>query len=296
MSHTEDHELSAAGRETRPARRDPPWTFEEQTLAFQLCREKYPQSAKEPRVLEVSSQLRALEIHPVNVRTTAFRSPDSVSRKLGDIATHAPDYAGKPTTGSKLDRDIWLHLGHLKDAELSELVEQILSGARVRAKRVTSTAGGARAQDFDEVAVRGGFRLGTTRQRRGQQKFRDKLVALGGPYCLILGDSGPLPLQVLEACHLYSYAKTGEHLPGGGALMRRDLHTLFDRDLIVIHPATWDVYLAPELRAVPAYSDLHLRPAATRWRDHVEPQLLQDRLYEARIDLDADRWPANSTS
>lgn len=73
--------------------------------------------------------------------------------------------------------------------------------------------------------------------------------------------------------------------------MRRDLHTLFDRDLIVVSPNTWATHLAPQLRAVPAYRDLHLQPAAVRWRNHVEPQLLQDRLHEARVDLRADIWP-----
>lgn len=70
--------------------------------------------------------------------------------------------------------------------------------------------------------------------------------------------------------------------------MRRDLHTLFKRDLIVVSTNTWAIHLAPQLRVLPACRDLRPQPADVRWRNHVEPQLLEDRLDEARVDLKAD--------
>jgi len=284
-----DRESAQTHRRNEPAR-DPKWTLEEQILAFRLFREKYPQGAHEARVIEVSEQLQALTIHPQGVRTKKFRNPNGVSRKLGVIATHAPDYEGKRTTSSRLDRDAWDVLGPLSDEELLDLVDQVLAGKRVFLTPSNASSRGA-GSARRELVIRGGFTFGTSRQRRGQRQFRDQLLVLGGPHCLVTGDDGPLPRQALDACHLYSYAKTGEHLPRGGALMRRDLHTLFDLSLLAIEPRSWTVYLAPSLRDVHAYKHLHERRAATVWRDHLDEDLLLKRLEDADIDLSTDTWP-----
>jgi hypothetical protein len=285
----DNRETELTHKREKPSK-DPKWTLEEQILAFQLFREKYPQSANEPRVIEVSEQLQALTIHPHEARTKKFRNPNGVSRKLGDIATHAPDYNGKQTTGSKLDRDAWDVLGPLSDEVLLNLVDQVLAGKRVSLDPRTKPSRGSRATRKDLV-IRGGFSFGTTRQRRGQRQFRDHLLALGGPHCLITGDDGPLPRQALDACHLYSYAETGEHLPRGGALMRRDLHTLFDLNLLAIDPDSWTVHLAPKLRTVNVYQHLHQRQAAKVWKGHLDAALLHRRLSEANINLVTDVWP-----
>ena len=47
---------------------------------------------------------------------------------------------------------------------------------------------------------------------------------------------GPAPAEVLEACHLYSYAEIGRHDIEGGLLLRRDLHRLFDQGLLAVTP------------------------------------------------------------
>ena len=273
----------------RPAR-DPKWAIEEQILAFQLYREKYPQSVDEPRVIEVSQQLQELTIHPRELRTPKFRNPNGVSRKLGDIATHAPDYEGKQITGSRLDRETWNVLGDMSDDELANLVNQVLAGTRVSLGLNTKLPRDSRGVKPDLV-IRGGFTFGTTRQRRGQREFRNQLLALAGPHCLVTGNDGLLPAQALDACHLYSYAKTGEHLPRGGALMRRDLHTLFDLNLLAIEPDSWTVHLAPSLRTVHAYQHLHGRQAATVWKEHLSTDLLLQRLIDANIDPVRDVWP-----
>lgn len=152
--------------------RDPKWTLEEQILAFHLYREKYPQAANEPRVIEVSQQLQELTIHSPDVRTPKFRNPNGVSRKLGDIATHAPTYEGKPTSGSKLDRETWDVLGGLSPDELSALVDEVLAGKRVTLGLDPKPSRG-RGSTKPDLMIRGGFTVGTSRQRRGQQKFRN---------------------------------------------------------------------------------------------------------------------------
>lgn len=70
----------------------------------------------------------------------------------------------------------------------------------------------------------GGHRRVIVRVRVGQAAFRTRLLKLYGPVCAM---TGPGPLSALEAAHLYSYAREGEHYERGGLLLRRDLHRLF---------------------------------------------------------------------
>ena len=72
-------------------------------------------------------------------------------------------------------------------------------------------------------AIAGGHQQAIVRVRLGQREFRSKLLAEHGSVCAF---SGPVPTDVLEAAHLYSYATVGEHHDEGGLLLRRDLHRL----------------------------------------------------------------------
>ena len=74
-----------------------------------------------------------------------------------------------------------------------------------------------------------GFTERMVRARRGQTQFRAHLLKRFGEICAF---SGPCYRVALEAAHLYSYAETGRHQEGGGLLMRRDLHRLFDEGLV----------------------------------------------------------------
>lgn len=60
----------------------------------------------DPRVVELSGLLQSPAIHPVHERGPNFRNPAGVARKTADIATRHPDYAGKPTNGNRLDREV----------------------------------------------------------------------------------------------------------------------------------------------------------------------------------------------
>ncbi|AYF75131.1 HNH endonuclease [Nocardia yunnanensis] len=103
--------------------------------------------------------------------------------------------------------------------------------------------------------IRGGHLLRPVRVRLGQAGFRAELLRRFGDNCAF---SGPLPRPALEACHLYSYAEVGHHDPHGGILLRRDLHSLFDRGLIAVDSGIIDV--AEQIRTYPLYKQLHRRP------------------------------------
>lgn len=81
----------------------------------------------------------------------------------------------------------------------------------------------------ESLQLPGGFVTGTVRRRLGQTQFRAHLVSKYKNRCAI---TGPCYLAALDAAHLYSYAEEGQHIRGGGLLMRKDLHALFDRGLL----------------------------------------------------------------
>jgi len=78
------------------------------------------------------------------------------------------------------------------------------------------------------------------RERRGQQKFRDALRERYGDRCLVTGCE---VLAVLEAAHISPYRGEGDNHPENGLLLRTDIHTLFDLDLIGIEPDELQVEL-----------------------------------------------------
>ena len=101
--------------------------------------------------------------------------------------------------------------------------------------------------------ILGGHVEATVRRRRGQREFRFKLME---KFCEICAFSGEQPPQVLEAAHINSFAQTGEHHLNGGLLLRRDIHSLFDANLISVNPDSWKIQIAPRLQSFETYKPL----------------------------------------
>ncbi|GGU54980.1 HNH endonuclease [Lentzea flava] len=102
-----------------------------------------------------------------------------------------------------------------------------------------------------------GHREAYVRVRRGQGPFRSALLAKYGDECAF---TGRMPVDALEAAHLYSYAATGEHHNDGGLLMRRDVHRLFDLGFLAVHPDTFHIDVHPALAPYEEYTSLHDKP------------------------------------
>lgn len=83
-------------------------------------------------------------------------------------------------------------------------------------------------------------------QRRGQAKFRNRLIARYGVACQISGCAFPARV---EAAHIRPYAETNDNGAHNGLLLRSDLHTLFDLDLLAIDPADLTVRIHSDLLA-----------------------------------------------
>lgn len=73
-----------------------------------------------------------------------------------------------------------------------------------------------------------------TLPRVGQGTFKVRVTEAYNRRCAITGEK---TLPVLEAAHIKPYSQSGPHLIENGLLLRRDVHTLFDRGYITINTA-----------------------------------------------------------
>jgi HNH endonuclease len=88
------------------------------------------------------------------------------------------------------------------------------------------------------------------RQRRGQATFRKKIRDRYGSHCLVTGCK---ILDILEAAHVMPYRGDSDHHPENGLLLRADIHTLFDLNLLGIEPESLEIRLHPSIAT--EYSD-----------------------------------------
>jgi len=85
----------------------------------------------------------------------------------------------------------------------------------------------------------------TIAQRRGQQAFRDALLAAYGGRCAI---SGCTVVDVLEAAHIVPYRGSATNVVSNGLLLRADIHILFDCSLIAIDPDKMTIVISSSLQ------------------------------------------------
>ncbi|MEH2376068.1 HNH endonuclease [Nostoc sp.] len=82
-------------------------------------------------------------------------------------------------------------------------------------------------------------------RRQGQSQFRKSLLDAYYSKCAITNFDAEV---ALEAAHIIPYIETENNHPSNGLLLRADLHTLFDLNLIVIDPKTMKVHISPVLK------------------------------------------------
>jgi putative restriction endonuclease len=85
------------------------------------------------------------------------------------------------------------------------------------------------------------------RARRGQRTFREKLRRRFNDTCLVTRCNLP---DLLEAAHISPYRGDKDHHPSNGLLLRADIHTLFDLELLGIEPRTLQICLHPKVKGM----------------------------------------------
>ena len=96
-------------------------------------------------------------------------------------------------------------------------------------------------------------------RRRGQPEFRKKLIAIYNGECAITGYNEG---DALEAAHIQPYNGSHSNHPSNGLLLRADIHTLFDLNLITVDTSDMSILLAPQLRET-SYKFLTGKPLRT---------------------------------
>jgi putative restriction endonuclease len=89
-------------------------------------------------------------------------------------------------------------------------------------------------------------------RRQGQPAFRARLLAAYDGRCAVTGCNVP---DALEAAHLRPYRGPASNTVTNGILLRADLHTLLDKQLIAIHPESRSLELSRGLQGT-AYSSM----------------------------------------
>lgn len=82
------------------------------------------------------------------------------------------------------------------------------------------------------------------RLRRGRKVFRDELIRRYGPRCMV---SGCTVGALLEAAYIQPETIPKFNNPTNGLLLRSDLHTLFDLNLLAVDPDRLVTVLHPDL-------------------------------------------------
>lgn len=82
-------------------------------------------------------------------------------------------------------------------------------------------------------------------RRRGQPQFRQELLRAYGTRCAITGTEEP---SCLEAAHIWPYKGEHTNTVRNGLLLRADIHTLFDLNLIAINPETHKVAVSNRIQ------------------------------------------------
>lgn len=198
------------------------------------------------------------------IKARATVTPLYKCYKCGALFDEAAEVVERVTTFCSVHERAWVDLGGAVDGDtLRRLCVQPRSQHSIREirhapllERIEEVVGAAPVRLLERAAEPTGVhghRSALVRTRLGQGAFRRKLVDRFGLTCAITGDA---PAQALEAAHLYSYADVGRHRSGGGLLLRRDVHRLFDLGLLAFHPDRGCVSVHEDLRRFPLYSAL----------------------------------------
>jgi hypothetical protein len=80
--------------------------------------------------------------------------------------------------------------------------------------------------------------------RPGQGKFKKLLIKRHGASCQV---TGCRVMAVIEAAHINPFRGEDDDNPQNGLLLRADIHTLFDRDLLGIEPGSLKICIHPDI-------------------------------------------------
>ncbi|MCH8822494.1 MAG: HNH endonuclease [Planctomycetes bacterium] len=125
--------------------------------------------------------------------------------------------------------------------------------------------------------------------RRGQRQLRHALLRAYGSSCAI---TGKCPKDLLEVAHISPFPDSDVNAHDNAIILRTDIHTLWDLNLIAINPEDMSVCVARKLRGS-IYENLAGRTLARRRHsEQLNSAALVDRWEQFVISQDNNKKPA----
>ncbi|MBL0189318.1 MAG: HNH endonuclease [Candidatus Obscuribacter sp.] len=218
-------------KEKQKKKRNPPWSREELILALELYLRAGLLDDHSPEVQQLSEALKDLAFVQKE-DPKVFRNPNGVAMKLANFAALDPNYKGKGlTAGGRLDKEIF---EEFFGQQLALATETRLLRAQWQEMKEGDAV--AEREEYYEPAIedQSDQREKVNRAivlRRGQPSFRKLLLSAYDGKGAITGCNAP---DALEGAHILGYRGNFSNKDNNGLLLRADIHTLFDLQLLAV--------------------------------------------------------------
>jgi len=187
------------------------------------------------------------------------------------------------------------HVGHVKAAVLYHLKQQLgspclspLEQAVAAAEEEAQREAGAEPPPANNYDARNRV-IRRAVARRGQPKFRSKLIKAYSGRCAVTGYEAQ---AALEAAHLRPYRGPGSNTLSNGLLLRADIHTLLDLGLLALNPQTRKVAVSRLLAGTQYESLSGVRLAEPVLESQRPSQDALDTLWQYFTQAESDRMTA----
>jgi len=230
--------------EKQKKKRNPPWSREELILALELYLRAGLLDDHSAEVQQLSEALKDLAFVQKE-DPEVFRNPNGVAMKLANFAALDPNYKGKGlTSGGRLDKEIFEEFFGQPLALATET--RLLRAQWQEMKEVDAVAESEEYYE-PEIEDQSDQREKVNRAivlRRGQPSFRKLLLTAYDGKCAITGCNAP---DALEAAHILGYRGNFSNKANNGLLLRADIHTLFDLQLLAVETTDMTCVVAERL-------------------------------------------------
>lgn len=185
------------------------------------------------------------ETKMVTKYSAIFSSFKSIGYQNNDLTQLRPYYTkgyNQNMSMQRLDIDALLLFGISSDNSILPSIRPEEGYTQKEAEQYTIS------NQYEREVIQRAIKL-----RRGQQNFRKELLKKYNNTCVITGCK---ITYILEAAHINPYRGNQDNHTSNGLLLRADIHTLFDLNLLGINPENFKVVIADKLKGT-EYEQYH---------------------------------------
>jgi uncharacterized protein YjbI with pentapeptide repeats len=201
------------------------------------------------------ADLRNANLQSTNLRGTNFRGADLAHANLESADLHESNFKGAKLHGANLKYCKDAYSARWEKAEYDHTTQfpddfklwgrgLILTRRNIKPSIIESGEQSLNQTDVNITKALTEIRK-FLQKRQGQGKFRQSLIKFYQGRCAITGCDIE---GVLEAAHIEPYCIYKTNDPQNGILLRADLHTLFDLNLIILHPYSKKIEIKESLQ------------------------------------------------